>query len=157
MSHFKIIQLENEPVNEENGNYINEFDVNDDPLLNMVSDGWEEEDYADTLENIRNFLSVLGKVNKVKKTFRFFKKNKIKELYIQSMESVFENWKNKMEKGQNTKAEYQLRTGVREACGIDDLFYYHGYLHNASCLIADYLAGYIPETMHIGTIFDCHR
>lgn len=157
MSSFKIIQLSEEPVNEENGNYITEFDVNDDPLLNMNSDGWEEENYADTLENVRYNLSELGKVNKVKKTFKFFKKNKIKEKYIQSMESVFENWRKKMANGEITMAEFQLRTYVREACYVDDLFYYHGYLHSASQLIADYVAGDLPETLHIGTIFSCHR
>lgn len=157
MSSFKIIQLSEEPVNEENGNKITEFDVNDDPLLNMNSDGWDEADEPDVIDDVRSILSELGKVNKMKKTFKFFKKNNIKEKYIQSMESVFENWRKKMANGEITMAEFQLRTYVREACYVDALFYYHGYLHSASQLIADYIAGYLPETLYIGTIFSCHR
>ncbi len=154
--HFKIIQLEKEPVSEEKGNYITEYDINDDPLLNMLSDGWEEENHTETIDKIRNDLSTIGKINKVKKTFKFFKKDKIKELYIQSMEAAFENWRKKMADNKFWMAESQLRGEVREACHIDTLIYYDGYLHSASQFITDYLSGHIPETMHIGTIFDCH-
>lgn len=157
MSHFKIIQLSEEPVSEENGNGLSEFEINDDPLLLMNSDGWEEENYPHTIDDVRDVLSELGKVNKMKKTFKFFKKDKIRKKYIRSMESVFENWRKKMDNCETTMAEFQLRTYVREACWVDALFHYHGYLHSASQLVTDYIAGYIPETLHIGTVFDCHR
>lgn len=156
MSHFKIIQLSETPINKSEGNEMSEYDINDDPLLNMNSDGWEEENYPHTLEDVKSILTELGKVNKRKKTFTFISKEALRGKYIRSMLSVFDNWKKKMEAGKNTMAEYQLRTGVREACGVDALFYYDDYLHSASGLIADYLGGYLPEKLNIGTIFDCH-
>ena len=155
MSHFKIIQLDRDPVTEDN--VMTEEDVNEDALLLMSSDGWEPDDEPDAFQNVKSRLSKIGKVLIRKKTFTFTEKETLLKNYTESMESVFRNWRSKIESKQFTMGEFQLRTDVREACGVDDLFYYDGYLHNASGLIADFLAGYVPEKMHIGAIFDCHR
>lgn len=155
MSHFKLIQLLKEPADEDNR--LRDYEINDDSRLREESDGWDEEPLEEAIDSVECYLKEIGTVDKKKKTFTFFDKQTVKDKYIASMKSVFANWKKKINGGKIDLAEYQLRIGVKEACYIDDLFYYDGYIHYASALIADYLAGYIPETMHIGTVFNCHR
>ena len=155
MSSFKIIQLS--PVPLEEYELMDHVDIDDDPLLNSISDGWEEDDRKHGLQDAFYALKEIGTVNRKSRTFSFFGKEKIKKRYAESMERVFMLWRNKMNAGKAGLAEYQLRTFSREACEIDALFYYQDRLHGASCLIADYLDGTLPSTLHVGSVFDAHR
>ena len=157
MSHFKLIQLSTEPIKRSLGNNMVEEDLYDDALLSLSSESWEIDESKDALENACSILNEIGRCNMSKKTFTFLPKDKLKKKYMESMEKAFDNWKKKMAKQEYYLGEYQLRTDVREACGVDSLLYYNYYCHNVSALIADYLSGFLPEKLYIGTIVDCHR
>ena len=157
MSHFKLIQLSKEPVKKSLGNYMVEEDLYNEPLLELNSDGWEVDGSKYALEAACYMLGKIGSCDMKKKTFTFMPKDELKKKYMESMEETFKNWREKMARKEYSDGEYQLRTYVREACGVDSLLYYEGYCHSASTLIADYLSGSLPDTMYIGTIVDCHR
>ena len=157
MSHFKLIQLSKKPVKKSLGNYMVEEDLYEDPLLELKSDGWEVDKSKDALEAACYMLGKIGRCDMKKKTFTFMSKEELKKKYMESIEETFENWKQTMAKNLYSLGEYLLRTCVQEACDVNSLLYYENYCHSASSLITDYLSGYLPDTMYIGTIVDCHR
>ena len=139
MSFLYVIQIKNEPVEEDN--LISEDSLYEDELVSLKMSGE---------------LSLIASLDTEKRTITFKDDEKLKQKLTRSVDDAVEKFRKTMDLGMYSSAEYHLRKSISEVCGIEDLFYYDGYAHSASQLIAARLSGGLPETVHVGAVIACH-
>lgn len=157
MSHIAIIQLSTEKIDKDN--YIDETDIYQDPLVEINTDYYgdklsETEKREHLTYVLKSALKGYAKINMKKRTITFHKKETVKKKWLKDVNSTFKQFKKDIEKGRYSQAEYELRTKITEL-GNDDLFYID-YCRRFSTIIADYISGYLPETLYIGQMLDAH-
>ena len=154
MSHFNIIQLcKTRPSKDE---HISISNICEDPLFLAESDyGGDEKDLMKVIGTIRDELRPFASVNVRNKTVRFRNRDAVEKKYIKTMNAAMREFRGNMKEKRFSTAEYHLRRDVTEPAGIDDLFY-TDYLCKFSTVIADYLAGYLPQTLYFGAVLDAH-
>ena len=152
--HKKLIQLAANKVGK--NEHIDYMDICEDALFLEESDwGGDEENYEETFDYIKMEFEDVATVNKRKRTITFKDRETIKEMWKEHIKTTCKNAFKKIDEGQNCNAEYMLRKDMNEPFGMGGIYYFD-YCRKASSLIADYLAGYIPQTVHIGAILDYH-
>ena len=153
MSHFRVIEisLSHVPVSRTR----EELNIYEDHLFLSRSDwgGEPVDDYGYALERIKDELRKVATVNRRKRTIRFRSRNAVKNAYLKSLNTTFRKHKARLKEG--VCRHYELRHAIDDICGIGDLFH-TGYCQTGGQLIEDYLNGYLPQTVHIGTIIDAH-
>ena len=154
--HFNIIQFSPERIKKDS--YISESSLYEDYLFLLNSDyGGDEKDYADVIDAIQREMRPFATVNVRRRTIRFRSRQAVERKFRKGVNAAVKNFRKKMDDKAYWSAEYELRWGVTEPFGIDDLFFNNGYCQKISQVIADYLAGYLPQTLHIGAILNAHR
>lgn len=154
MSSFKIIQLSEKPIPEKE--HISGSDVYDDELFNMESDwGGDTLEYEDEIDDIASSFEEVADIDKDAHTITFKDKDTIKEILREHVRKCCDRFMKNTAEGRWSTAEYSLRSEITEPCGIDDLLHI-GYCKKASTVLADYIAGHHPQTMHIGAILYAH-
>lgn len=153
MSSFWVIQISAEPVNEDNR--LGYSLLWEDPIYNEKSDYDNDPvPFREAVESIRNELKSFATVNAKKRTITLLDKETVKAEYLKRIEKAMDRFREDFAKGQFTMAEFHLRNGVREV-GIEDLFH-DRYCKTFSAVITEYLAGYLPQTVYIGSILSAH-
>ncbi len=154
MSSYKIIQLSDKPVSEEE--HITGRDIYEDALFLMESDwGGDTLEYGEAIDDIAEDLKKVADIDKEKRTLTFKDKETVKTVLREHVRRCCERFMEETEKERWSIAEYNLRSEITEPCGIDDLLHI-GYCQKASTILADYIAGYHPQTMYIGGILYAH-
>ena len=161
MSHLNIFQFSESPIRKED--YISDTDLYDsygsvDPLLAYTEYfGDEVEDRKEALESLKRELEPYAQVDIASGVIRFHEKPIVKKAFMEKISETFEKFKTKFGNENASShdlsmAEWKLRHEVCEV-GVSDIFY-SSYCRHFSVMVADYLAGYIPQTIYIGAILD---
>ena len=154
--HFNIIQISEQRVPK--GDRIDYYDVGEDPMFLAETDyGGDErtgEDRRDALECIQNQIKEFANVDVKTATITFKEKKIVKRAWVRHINKAVKTFKESLSDGVAATAEYKLRTNIAELAS-GDLWYYR-YCTKFADIVADYLAGYLPKTLHIGAILDAH-
>lgn len=154
MSSYKIIQLSNKPVSEEE--HITDRDIYEDALFLMESDwGGDTLEYGETIDSIAEDLKQIADIDKEKRTLTFKDKETIKTILRDHVRRCCDRFMERTEEGRWSTSEMELRHEIVEPCGIKHHFHI-GCSQKMSTVLADYIAGYNPQTMHIGAILYAH-
>ncbi len=154
MSSFKIIQLSGKPIPEEE--HISGSDIYDDELFNMESDyGGDKLEYGEVIDDIAEDLKEVADIDKEKRTLTFKDKETVKAILRDHVRCCCDRFMERTEEGRWSTAETNLRHEIVEPCGIRHHFH-TGYCQKASTVLADYIAGFNPQTMYIGGILYAH-
>ena len=154
MSSYRIIQLSSDPIKEED--HITDCNICEDALFLMESDwGGDTLEYEDEIDDIASSFEEVADIDKDARTITFKDKDTIKEILREHVRKCCERFMKDTAEGRWTTAEYSLRSEITEPCGIDNLLHI-GYCQKASTVLADYIAGYHPQTMYIGGILYAH-
>ena len=152
--HNKVIQISPKPVPQEA--FISESSLYDDHLYLQMSDfGGDPVEYDEAIDSIERELEPIATVNRQARTITFKKRSVVLKAWKQDVKATFKRFRENLSKKSYWTAEHELRHGVMKTFDVDDLFY-DGYCKPLSEVISDYLAGYIPRTLHIGAIIDFH-
>lgn len=155
MSFLYVIQIQNEPVEEDN--LIREDSLYEDELVSLKTDYVDgKRSLSEVSGCLSSELSPIASLDTEKRTITFKDDEKLEQKLTKSVDDAMEKFRKTMDLGMYNSAEYHLRKSISEVCGIEDLFYYDGYAHSASQLIADRLSGGLPETVHVGAVIACH-
>lgn len=156
MSHFNVIQICNEKPSKDF--YISYDDISEDHVfLNETDyggDSLSKEERANALMKIKDQLRPYARVNRHTEAITFKDKELVKKRYLRSVKKSFKEFEKDLNEGHHCLAEYRLRQQVEELSS-DDMFY-TGYCRKFASILADYLAGYIPQTVYIGAILEAH-
>lgn len=153
--HFHIIQLSSTPIDTEN--YLTESDLYDDEICQLKSDwfGDEIEFTEGEAETIASILKGVATIDHKARTMIFLPKEKVLEKFRAFMKRELAGYLDALEKGH--VKDFNIRSAVDQPLDIDELFYIDGYCHTAGSFISDYLNGYVPETLYIGSLLDGHK
>ena len=154
MSHINIVEISTERIplrdcyREINGLY------DDSVFLDSCDWGGEPVDnYDKALKQIQADLCEVATVNIRRRTIRFRSKKAVVRAYRRSIARVYREHLLAVRDGHISN--YTLKKGIKRPCGIDYL-YYKDFCLNGGDLIEDYINGYLPQTLYIGTICDGH-
>lgn len=154
MSSFRIIQLSSEPIKEED--HITDCNICEDALFLMESDwGGDTLEYGEVIDDIAEDLKEVADIDKEKRTLTFKDKETVKAILRDHVRRCCDRFMERTEEGRWSTAETNLRHEIVEPCGIRHHFH-TGYCQKASTVLADYIAGFNPQTMHIGAILYAH-
>lgn len=154
--HFNIIQLcATKPQKEE---LISESNIYEDPLFLQECEYGGDKKKVDNelLDVIKKELQPFATVNKKEKTIKFYDRKTVEEKYRETINDAVKEFNKDFDEGRYSTGELHLRQNVTELCHIDDLFYVY-YCCKFSSIVADYLAGHLPQTLYIGSILDAKR
>ena len=134
-------------------------DIYNDPLLEAETeyygDDLSKESKTNALKVLRDGMKPFAKVDIKKRTVTFLTKEDVKKNYVEFLEKELAILKENFDNGITSIAEYRFRRNSQNL-GLDDIFYNNddGYCRKFAGIAADYLAGYIPQTLYIGEILD---
>lgn len=155
MGSYRIIQLSSSPIKEED--HITDCDICEDALFLMESDwGGDTLEYDEAIDDIAEDLKEVADIDKEKRTLTFKDKETVKAILRDHVRRCCDRFMKGTEEGRWSTSEWELRREITEPCGIDHHFHI-GYCQKASTVLADYIAGYNPQTMYIGGILYAHR
>ncbi len=154
MCHIRIVEISTERIplrdchDEING-------LCDDSVFNETCDwgGEPVDDYDKALKQIQADLCEVATVNIRRRTIRFRSKKAVLRAYRRNIAEAYREHLKAVKDGYISN--YTLKKGIKQACNIDYL-YYKDYCLNGGDLIEDYVNGYLPQTLYIGTIIDGH-
>ena len=161
MRHFNIIQLYRDGENSK----LDFFDCIDDPLIETETDfvndtAYEGEERKEAIARLKEAISPFADVDIDNETLTFHDKQTVEEQYVRHVKAAAEMLQKKFAEKKYTIGRKILEGGIKEwvkklTCG--DLFFCDGCGQTLSSILTDYLGGYMPETLHIGDIFDAHN
>lgn len=152
--HFNIIQLC--PSRPGKDKRLSIGNICEDPLFLQEADyGGEEKILSDVIKTIQDELRPFATVNVRKKTVRFRSRPAVEKKYMKAVNATLREFRQNIKDRRYSTAESHLRNKITEPHGIDDLFYTE-YCCKFSTVIADYLAGYLPQTLYFGAVLDAH-
>ena len=155
--HFDIIQISTHKIAKDD--YITHSDICEDELYLSESDwGGDErtgDDVTYSLEGLKKAIKPFATVNVKGKTIRFHEPEVVKREWLKTVNANVEAFKKNLAEERYPTAEFELYDDSRKL-GVDVLFCNY-YCMTLSRVIAEYLGGYIPQTLHIGAILDAHR
>lgn len=154
MSSINVIQISERPVSKDDR--LRYSQLWDDPKYIEKCDYDKEElPWKEAADSLKEMLKPIAKVDVKTRTIIFHDKETVKQAYFNSVNENVEQFKKAISEEKYTMADFWLRTRMEEPCGIDDLFYHH-YCKPASSVITEYLAGYLPQTLHVGAVLCAH-
>lgn len=151
MGHFNTLQISETPLKpEEHIHHIVE-----DELFNTRSDwgGEPAEDECLQLEQLKNELKPLGELDIDQRTIALRPKEELLRDYRTFIEKEYNLHIEELKNGH--LSWWGFHRAIEDFMGIDTLFY-HGYCMTSSYLIQEYVNGYLPQTLYIGTVIDAH-
>lgn len=152
--HNKIIQISQNPVPE--NEFISDSSLYEDYLYLQLSDyGGDPIEYDRAIDSIESELEPIATVDRKARTITFKKRSVVLKAWKQDVKLTVKRFREKLSEKAYWTAEYGLRHGVMMSFDVEDLFY-DGCCKTLSQVISDYLAGYLPRTLHIGAILDFH-
>lgn len=154
MGSINVIQISEEPVSK--AERLQYSQLWEDSTYNEKTDYDKEEvPWKEAVSALRAVLKPIATVDAKKRTITFLDRETVKATYFKSVTDSVEQFKKAIDEQKYTMADYWLRTQMEKACGIDDLFHHH-YCKPASTVITEYLAGYLPQTLHVGAVLCAH-
>lgn len=152
--HNKVIQISRTPVPE--NNFISDSSLYEDYLYLQMSDyGGDPVDFDEAIDSIERELEPIAVIDRTARTITFKKRSTVLKAWKQDVKFTVKRFRENLSKKAYWTAEYGLRHGVMMSFGVGNLFY-DDYCKTLSQVISDYLAGYLPRTLHIGAILDFH-
>ena len=154
MSHLNIVEINTEriPLRDCHREICGLYD--DSVFLDTCDWGGEPVDnYDKALKQIQADLCKVATVNIRQRTIRFRSKNAVLRAYRRNIAEAYREHLKAIREGHISN--YALEKRIKRACGIDNL-YYNNYCLNGGDLIEDYVNGYLPQTLYIGTVCDGH-
>lgn len=156
MGHNHIIQLLEEPFTEENG--IDEESVWEDNRFNMKFDytcGEKvDEERIKAIRRLKEEIKPFATVNVGKGTITFRKTEVVKKHFLREINRLTKEIKIKIMDNKFDSANYIMRNNM-VSFGFDGLFY-KDFCIPTSTIVSDYMSGWLPKTLYIGTIIDAH-
>lgn len=157
MSSINIIQISAQKITKDTKMSFD--DICEDELFKSWCDyGGEErsgDDLKNALRNIQADLLPFAKVNLQKKTISFKDKETVKAKWLEHVDKVYRQFVKSVKEGHTCTAEYVFRNGV-SGLTTNDIYFNGSYCCGLSALIAEYLSGYLPGTLHIGSVLYGH-
>lgn len=154
MSSILVIQLDTKPVPEHE--QISFCVLEDDNLyLSRCDYDMESRAIEEVDEWISDSFGEIATVDVAKRTLTFRDKDTVRNAWMERIRNAYDTLMESVPQGRYATPEYFFRTEVTRL-GIDSLPFYFGYCHNPSELVADYLQGTIPDTLHIGAVLEGH-
>lgn len=156
MAHFDIIQL----YRDGESSKLDFNDFIDDPLIKTetyyVDDIAKGDQRKEAITHLKKVISPFANVDIDNETLTFHDKQTVEKRYIQQIKEATEAFQKHFTENRHFVGRIRLKDSIDNlTCG--DLFFYDGYGRTLSSILTEYLDGYMPETLHIGDIFDAHN
>ena len=150
MAHFNIILLNRDGEN---------YDCIDDPLLQIetdyVGDTAKGDQRKKAIAYLKKTISPFADVDIDNETLTFHDKQTVEDQYVRHVKAATEAFQKDFAEKLHILGRMRLEDCIKNLT-CSDLFFCDGHLQPLSSILTDYLDGYMPETMHIGNIFDAH-
>ena len=153
MSHINIIQL----MPDKNEDRIGESVLYEDPYFHTRCDyGGDEKEYDKAVDSIAKQLEPVATVDKKERTITFKPKDTVLEHLIANARKTFDEFERTLRTGSGDVGSNSAFCARFEDAGCTDDIFFLSYCRPLSDILLDYLYGYIPETVWIGTVMDGH-
>lgn len=135
---------------------ISESDLlEDNYYLERTDYGGEPKEYKEEIEYIAKYLRPVAFVNKQKRTITFKSKKTVTETILKGMRTAVRRAHDSFRKGEGYSSFYSVENDIGGLCLTDDIFYLN-YCRPLMDILQDYVKGYIPRTVWIGSILNGH-